>query len=198
MKKAGPIVVLFCGVIVLVGIFLPWASASVTVEGVTISASLSGWDTISDWGIGEAIEPFLVFIGGILIFVLALPAVIVSMNPEGSQKVVRILSILASLGAALATGVAIWLFAEAIDDGLVEFVSYGFYISFAAAVLGLVFGIIVSVRARTQPEYKAERLSRDYFERESDVVNRYCRNCGSKIGEGVNFCRECGMRVSTK
>lgn len=198
MKIAGPIVVLFCGVIVLVGIFLPWASASMTIEGVTFSASVSGWEALSDLGIDEATEVFLVFIGGILIFVFALPAVIVSIKTEGSQKVVRNLCILASLGAAVATGVTLWLFTDAIRDGVVEIVSYGFYISSAAAVLGLIFGIMASVRARAQPEYKAEQLTKNHIEYKSDVVNRYCRNCGSKIREGSSFCRECGIRVATK
>ena len=54
-----------------------------------------------------------------------------------------------SIVAALIFGGASWLLSEAITNHSVEFFKYGFYISYAAAALGLVFGIIVSMRAAT-------------------------------------------------
>ena len=136
MKIAGPIILLICGVMALVGVFLPW------VGGI-----VSGWDAISEYGINDATEPFLVFIGSILLLAFALPALIVSANSEGSQKAVLTLCILASLGAAVGISGASWLLSDVIKGDGVEFLSYGFYMSYAAAVLGLIFGIIVSVRA---------------------------------------------------
>ena len=142
MKIAGPIILLLCGIIALVGIFLPWVGDDIL--------SISGWEAFSDFGIDEVPEPFLVFIGSILLLVFALPAVIVSANPEGSQKVLLSLCILASLGAAVGIGGASWFLSGAINNDAVELLSYGFYASYAAAALGLVFGIIVSVRAATR------------------------------------------------
>jgi len=140
MKIVGPIILLVCGVIALVGIFLPWAS-----DGVI---SISGWEAFSDFGIDEAPEPLLVFIGSILLLVFALPAVIVSANPEGSQKVLLSLCILASLGAAVGIGGASWFLFGAIDNDAVELLSYGFYISYAASALGLIFGITTIIKSQ--------------------------------------------------
>jgi len=140
MKIVGPIILLVCGVIALVGIFLPWAS-----DGVI---SISGWEAFSDFGIDEAPEPLLVFIGSIFLLVFALPAVIVSANPEGSQKVLLSLCILASLGAAVGIGGASWFLFGAIDNDAVELLSYGFYISYAASALGLIFGITTIIKSQ--------------------------------------------------
>jgi hypothetical protein len=139
MKIVSPIILLICGVMALVGVFLPW-----------VVGEVSGWDAISEFGINDATEPLLVFIGSILLLVFALSTVIVSANPKGSQKVVLTLNILASLRAALGIAGASWLISDVIiNDGL-DFLSYGFYVSYAAAVLGIIFGIIVSVRTATR------------------------------------------------
>ena len=139
MKIVGPIILLVCGVIALVGVFLPLMG-----DG----PSISGWEAFSNFGIDEAPEPFLVFIGSILLLVFSLHAVVVSANPEGSQKVVRNLCIMASLGAAVGIGGASWFLFEAIDNNAVEILSYGFYASYAAAVLGLIFGIITIITSQ--------------------------------------------------
>lgn len=137
MKIVGPTILLVCGVIALVGIFLPW-----------VGGAISGWEAFSDFGINDATEPFLVFIGSILLLVFALPAVIISANPGGSQKLVRNLCILASIGAAVGIGGASWFLIEVINDDLVEILSYGFYVSYAAAALGFVFGIITTITSQ--------------------------------------------------
>jgi hypothetical protein len=139
MRLAGPIILLVCGVIALVGVFLPWVGDVL---------SISGWEAISDFGINDATEPFLVFSGSILLLVFGLPAVIVSANPEGSQRVLLSLCILASLGAALGIGGASWFLSGAINNDAVELLSYGFYASYAAATLGLIFGITTMITAQ--------------------------------------------------
>jgi hypothetical protein len=139
VKIVGPIILLFCGVIALVGIFLPWVG-----DGVI---SLSGWEAFSNFGIDKVTEPFLVFIGSILVLVFSLPAFIFSVNPGGSQ-LVRNLCILASIGAAVGIGGASWFLIEVINEDLVEILSYGFYVSYAAAALGFVFGIITTITSQ--------------------------------------------------
>ena len=145
---AGLIVVLVCGIVLLIGVFLPWISGPVWWS--TTAVSFSGWDGISQYGINNATEACLVFFGGVLIIGFTLPAAIASLTSKGSQQTVRNLSIIASVGALIAIVGALWAFIPIMVDGLTDFVSYGFYISFAAAFLGLVFGIIVSVRAATR------------------------------------------------
>jgi len=133
MKIMSPIILLICGVIALVGVFLPWV--------IFGEMSISGWEAISDFGIEGATEPFLVFIGSILVLVSALPAAIVSANPEGSKKVVLSLCILASIGAVLGIGGPSRFLFDAISNDVIEILGYGFYMSYAAAVLALIFSI---------------------------------------------------------
>ena len=140
---AGLIVVLLCGIAVLIGVFLPWISGPAWWPA---TITLSGWGGISQYGLNDATEACLVFLGGILMIGFALPAVIASLTFKGSQKMVRNLSILSSVAALLAVGGALWAFIPIVSDGLIDFIGYGFYISFVAAILGLVSGIIVSVR----------------------------------------------------
>jgi hypothetical protein len=116
----------------------------------TTAVSFSGWDGISQYGLNNATEACLVLFGGVLIIGFALSAIITSFTSKGSQQTVRNLNIVASVGALLAVAGASWAFIPIVVDGLTDFVSYGFYISFAAAMLALVFGIIVSVRAASR------------------------------------------------
>ena len=133
MKMVNSIILLICGVIGLVGIFLPWAS-----DGVF---SISGWETFSNWGVNEATQSFLVFIGSILVIIFSIPVVVVSANPWGLHKLIVVLCIFTSIGAALGIGGASWLLSNAINAGAIGLASYGFYISYAAAVLALLFSI---------------------------------------------------------
>ena len=142
MKIAGPIILLVCGVMALVGVFLPWVGSYGT--------SISGWEVLSEFGINNAI---VVLIGSILLLVFALPAVIVSANPEGSQKVLLNLCNLASIGAVLGIGGASFFLWDVIDNDAVELLKHGFYISYVAVALGFIFGIttiITTQRAGSQ------------------------------------------------
>ena len=134
------IILLICGVIALVGIFLPWVS-----DGVF---STSGWETISEWGINEAIQPFLVFISSILVIIFSLPVIIVTAKPWRSHKLIVSLCIFTSIGAALGIGSASWLLSDAINSGAVGLASYGFYISYAATVLALILSITTIIHSQ--------------------------------------------------
>lgn len=138
MRIAGSIVTLVCGIVALVGVFLPWASA--------FPVSVSGWDGISGAGISGAPEPFLVLIGGILMAVFCLPAFIVSVATRGGRAAVLTLGIFATLASLLVIGGAAWWIVEvAIDPTLgIGVVGYGAYMSVAAGVLGLTFGIVTT------------------------------------------------------
>jgi len=131
---------------VLIGVFLPWASGSALWPS---TITLSGWDGIRDYGFNNATEACLVGIGSILMIACALPAVIVSLASRGAQGTVRALGIVASIGALLAIGGALWSIVPVVSEGLTEFLSCGLYISLAAAILGLIFGIVTSATARS-------------------------------------------------
>ena len=53
MRAIGSGVTLVCGVLIIVGVFLPWISESTSILGLTISVSKSGWSIIdaSSWDI---------------------------------------------------------------------------------------------------------------------------------------------------
>jgi len=138
MKIASPIILIFCGIIALVGVFLPWAS------------SITGWEAFMEYGLSteaDTVQVFLVFIGSILLLITAIPVAFVSANPESSKRIVMILSILASIGAAVGVAGASWFLSSAIRWESIEFLEYGYYMSFGATVLALIFGIIESIRA---------------------------------------------------
>ena len=138
MKRVGPLILLICGVLATAGIFLPFQYDD------------SGWELISVGSSGIEGASITILIGSILIFAFALPTVIVAMNPRGSQKVVRNLGILASVGAAVAIIGATWFFAQAFTRSF----DIGFYITTLSAAFGMFFGILTSQRAGFQIESK--------------------------------------------
>ena len=86
---------------------------------------------------------FMVFIGGILMSVFALSTLIVSLASKGSRAAIAILGILSIAGALVAIGGGIW-FMISINDAF-NYVSYGFYIAFAAAIIGFIFATLTAV-----------------------------------------------------
>jgi len=127
---------------VLVGVFLPWTR--IPVCGATIS--VWGWDWI-EAGLSKAAEPYLVLVGGILMIVCTLPALVVPQATKRARGGVRALGILASIAALLAIGGAIRFAIPFLSDAVPISIGYGVYVSIAAAVLGLIFGIMTSAKA---------------------------------------------------
>jgi len=139
MRIAGSIITLICGIVVIVGVFLAWADAC--YMGYCIS--VSGWDGISV-SITDAFDAFLVFIGGIMMAVFALPAFIVSLASKGGRAAVATLGILAIVGGLVAVGGGVWFMIDAVINDMFGYISYGFYISFAAAIVGFIFAILTA------------------------------------------------------
>ena len=109
---------------------------------------------------------YLVLGGGALMAVCALPAFIVSLATKGGKAAVLTLSILAIVGALVAIGGCVWYIISALD--VIELTSlggsflgidsdctiyYGFYITAAAAVLGLVFAILTAAFAKGKQDW---------------------------------------------
>ena len=152
MRAIGSGVTLVCGVLIIVGVFLPWISESTSILGLTISVSKSGWSIIdaSSWDISafvlsDNMHALLVLIGGVVMTVCALTALILSTLP-----VVRIatvlLGILASLVALVAIGGAAWFIVDMMNSDAGSYIGYGVYLSAAAAVVGLIFGSVFVAR----------------------------------------------------
>lgn len=152
MRTIGTAITLVCGILVIVGVFLPWISESTSILGFTVSFSKSGWSIIdasgwdiSDFVLSDNIHALLVLIGGIVMTVCVLPALILSTLP-----VVRIatvlLGIVASLAALVAIGGAAWFIVDMMNSDAGSYIGYGIYLSAAAAFVGLILGSVCVAR----------------------------------------------------
>jgi hypothetical protein len=154
MKIVAVIIALLCGIAVLVGIFLPWAEASGSILGVHFSLSVSGLDVIStsgwdisDFALSDNLHAILVLIGAAIMIVCALPALFLSMSSRGGKATVKPFGILISLGAVVAISGLAWFFVDMSSvDNWTDYVGYGTYICGGGAVLGLIFGVLASVK----------------------------------------------------
>lgn len=152
-SKAGAIILLLCGITALIGVFLPWISASVPILEFDFSASFSGWEAVSIAGIEDVPEVLLVIIGAGLMILSSLPAVMLAMVSDYPQKAVRNMIFVATISTLLVLGGALWFIILAISDDFIGYTSFGVYLSVGAAVIGFIFGIIAYIRARHQVEY---------------------------------------------
>ena len=130
-KMALSVIGLIGGILVVVGIFLPWVSA--TVFGITVS--MSGWDGLSA-SVSNNPDVLLGLVGGIL----ALIGGLVSMVLIKTKNI----GYLIPLGGVLAIIGWIWSAYTVPDWSLV---SYGFYTCLVGGILALISGIMI-VRAK--------------------------------------------------
>ena len=137
MRIAGSVITLICGIVIVVGLFLPWGVAFPFIgEG-------DGWwmRNINEVGL---VPPLLVLAGGIGTIVLALPAFIVSLATRGARAAVLSLGVLASVTASVAIVGAVWFLAVAWLEPRFTAISYGSYVCAAAAVLGMIFATVTA------------------------------------------------------
>ena len=146
MRIAGSIITAICGIVVIVAIcFLHWSDGGAT-----------GWDYIdASMAADGFLNVFLVFLGGILMAVFAIPAFIVSLASKGGRAAVLTLGILAIVGALLAIGGSAWFIIDYVFDpfwsqmGLSALdafkdLSYGLWIAIAGAIVGFIFAILTT------------------------------------------------------
>jgi hypothetical protein len=149
MRIAGSIITVICGIVVVVGVFLAWAGDCYSGYGCF---SVSGWDGISA-SITDAFDAFMVFIGGIMMAGFALPAFIVSLASKGGRAAIATLSILSIVGAVIALGGGIWFMIDAAVNDMFSLVDYGFYIAFAAAIVGFIFAILTAAFSKGKQDW---------------------------------------------
>jgi len=153
MRIAGSIITAICGIVIIVSIFLPWYS----YFGFGTS---NAWDGIST-SISDAMDVFLVFMGGIVMTVFAIPAFIVSIAAKGGKAAVVTLSIFSIVGALLAIGGSVWFIIDTVLDsfldqmgiGAFDVISYGVWIAIAAAVVGFIFAILTAAFSKGKQDW---------------------------------------------
>ena len=148
MRIAGSIITVICGIIVIVGVFLAWAEAC--YMGYCIS--MSGWDGIS-MSITDSFNAFMVFIGGIMMAVFAIPAFIVSLASKGGRAAIATLGILALVGALVAVGGGAWFMIDAAVNDVFGYIAYGFWIAFVAAIVGFIFAILTAAFSKGKQDW---------------------------------------------
>ena len=137
------LIVLVCGVIVLVAVFLPWYKGTVSIEGVLTPPSIySGWYMKADNP-----APILVLACGILMIVWAVLALVLPALFKLGQGALLSVGIAARSIAVVAIIGAIWYIADTMQGaetrGItsgIETIGYGVFISIVAAGFGLAFG----------------------------------------------------------
>ena len=159
MRIAGSLITFICGIVVVVGIFLPWVRMA-PFTGFTGTGT--GWwlrDLMLGGGLMQvdAHTVTLVLIGGILMIVFSLPCLIVSIAAPRARAVVMTLGIFAALSSLVAGGGAIWFIATAVTDNAIAALQYGLYVSMAGAVLGGSFAVTAASASGPAPAKKAAR-----------------------------------------
>ncbi|MFA5374736.1 MAG: hypothetical protein WC455_03145 [Dehalococcoidia bacterium] len=140
MRIAGSIITAICGIVVIVAIFLAWYDLGSWGYG-----TVSAWDGIKESiSVDGALDVFLVFLGGILMAVFAIPVFIVSLASKGGRAAIVTLSIFAIVGALLAIGGSAWFFIDTAQNDGFSYISYGAWIAIAGAIVGLIFAILTA------------------------------------------------------
>ncbi len=148
MRIAGSIITAICGIVVIVSIFLNW----VDVTSYYGSGTATAW-TLIDSSVSDWWYLLVVFIGGILMTVFALPAFIVSLASKGGRAAIVTLSIFAIVGALLAIGGSIWFIIDAVRDSAFDIVSYGVWIAIAGAIVGFIFAILTAAFSKGKQDW---------------------------------------------
>ena len=135
MRIAGPIVLLVCGILALVGLFLPWASIS--MFGFTVS--VSGWEGMMAW------EPLLVLIGSILLLACSITALVLGIVRKARGVVIG-MGITSVLAAGMVIAGPVDMLITVADDPYlgIGLIGPGVYVCVVAGAIALIFGILTA------------------------------------------------------
>ena len=155
MKKIAVIFALIGAIAVLTGVFLPWIHYSIVGN---ISYSLSGWGVFHDTSwfnnivlsllkLDSNTHALIVLIAAVVMVVCALPAAILSLNAKGNSAAVKPFGIIISLAAVAVIVGLIWFVIDiSSTKNWSDYIGYGVYVCGGGAVLGLVGGVLASVK----------------------------------------------------
>ena len=133
MSKAKSVVALICGVVALVGIFLPWMDSG---SGLTIS----GWELPRQPGDISAPQPILAFVGSIAMIILGALAVIKQFG-IAKPGAIKGYDIAYSIASFIVIVACLWyvIFLCAFLES--ESMKYGVIVSLVVAGIGLGLGV---------------------------------------------------------
>ena len=152
-----PAIILLSGIMVVVGVFLPWFHVSMSVLSLTLSYSASGWEMATHNSLFMHVftyfsnltfpQAYYMLSAGALLIVCTLCAFTITMvKKEWLNVTAKVQGIAAVMAALYSFGIAVWFLARGNDmnnylnasiinvdsSGL----GYGFYISTAFSVFG--------------------------------------------------------------
>jgi hypothetical protein len=135
MRIAGPIVLLVCGILALVGLFLAWVSISYMGWGV----SMSGWDALWEW------EPTLVLIGSILLLACSITALVLGIVRKARGVVIG-MGITSVIAAIMVIAGPVYILIDVATDQFADMsmLGAGLYVCIAAAFIAFIFGILTA------------------------------------------------------
>jgi tetratricopeptide (TPR) repeat protein len=194
MMKLGPTIILICGILIFVSIFLPWFTVSANLgEFGNFTVSISAWNIISgntteNGASASHTAELLTMVGGILMMVSALIIFLISLLAK-EKKFASAFGALAVVSAVLSiAGVMKYMFSDMnvlYSNGKVfDYLGYGVYIALAFSILGLIFGFITLTK-RPSPSCAIEsstgiaappagtsRSVRDYYEKKAAAATQ--------------------------
>lgn len=172
MAMIGPPSLLICGISSIVGVFLTWVIVPLS-DVLDLVLPLTGWRLII-WArslplpAGESFpEPYLVLAGGglmalcgALMIIGMIPAVNAYLAGSRVKRVKAAVALGACAGALVTVIGVIWFIPHILGLGQNGTLGIGFYLVIFAAVLGLVFAVLLSLNLchmhlkRIKPLYK--------------------------------------------
>ena len=157
MKKVALGLSLVGAVALLAGIFLPWihfsiiGSTSYSLTGWGIFQNKSWFDDIVLGGLklGSNAHALMVFIAAIVMLLCSVVAFVLPLKSKGDNAGSAAFGIIISLAAVVAIGGLIWFLADmSSTKNWSDYIGAGVYVCGAGAVLGLVGGILASVKGK--------------------------------------------------
>jgi hypothetical protein len=159
---------------VVVGVFLPWFHVSMSVLGIPLSYSSSGWEMATHNSLFMRVfiyfsnitfpQAYYMISAGALIIACTLCAFTITIvKKEWLHTTAKVQGIAAVIAAVYSFGIAVWFLARGNDmnnyfnDSIISVDSsglgYGFYISTAFSVLALIAGTIMTKRVFCQTKH---------------------------------------------
>jgi hypothetical protein len=136
MRIASPIVLIVCGILALVGLFLAWFS-------IPFMGSISGWDGITAYEL--AWEPLLVLIGSIILLICSITALVLGIVRKARGVVIG-LGITSVIAAIMIIAGPMYDLIDVATDALADigWIGIGIYLCIAAGFIAFIFGILAA------------------------------------------------------
>ena len=156
MKKVALVLSLVGAVALLVGIFLPWIHFSI----IGNTYSLSGWGIFQNKSLlndivlrglklDSSAHALMVFIAAIVMLLCSVVAFVLPLKSKSDNAGGAAFGIIISLAAVVAIGGLGWFLADmSSTKNWSDYIGAGVYVCGAGALLGLVGGIMASVKGK--------------------------------------------------